>query len=83
MNKKDPHLPTPQNISGRGAAENPANRFERLAYEPDAETLDPNESRPKTQVFKDSSRIRIGDASMDAFTVMLVRLTNISVFPQV
>ena len=50
MKKNDPNLPTPQNISGRGAAENPANRFERLAYEPDPETLDPNESRPKTQV---------------------------------
>ena len=56
MNKKDPPLPTPENISGRGAAENPASRFEWLSYEPDPETSDPNESRPKTQVFKDSSR---------------------------
>ena len=56
MNKKNLNLPTSQNISGRGAAENPANRFERMAYEPDPETLDPNESRPKTQVYKDSSR---------------------------
>lgn len=56
MKKREPNLASSQNINGRGAAENPANRFERLAYEPDPESLDPNESHPRTQVFKDSSR---------------------------
>ena len=56
MIKKDPNLHAQQNISGRGAAENPANRFERLAYEPDPETSVTGESLPKTQVFKDTSR---------------------------
>jgi DNA repair photolyase len=42
-------------IRGRGAATNPANRFELLQYEPDPE-LEPDGSTPITQFFRDSSR---------------------------
>ena len=46
-------------IRGRGAAENPPNRFEKLAYIPDPDLTDPlEEIEPaiKTQFLKDSSR---------------------------
>ncbi len=46
-------------IRGRGAAENPPNRFEKLSYLPDPDLIDPfDESEPaiKTQFLKDSSR---------------------------
>jgi DNA repair photolyase len=46
-------------IRGRGAAENPPNRFEKLAYVPDPDLTDPLEeieSAIKTQFLKDSSR---------------------------
>jgi len=43
---------------GRGSASNPANRFERLAYEPDAED---GPSPVRTQVFLDSSRTVLTD----------------------
>ena len=46
-------------IRGRGAAENPPNRFEKLAYLPDPDSIDPfDESEPaiKTQFLRDSSR---------------------------
>ena len=43
-------------IRGRGAAENPANRFERLHYEPDPD-LDPAEQpAPRTQFLSDATR---------------------------
>lgn len=41
---------------GRGAAENPPNRFERLAWEDDAEAYDPEAPGPQTQFFKDGSK---------------------------
>jgi DNA repair photolyase len=41
---------------GRGAAENPPNRFERLAYEPDPETSGDESSSPRTMLFRDSTR---------------------------
>lgn len=41
---------------GRGAAENPPNRFERLAWEDDAEAYDPEAPGPQTRFFKDSSK---------------------------
>lgn len=41
---------------GRGAAENPPNRFERLTWEEDAEAYDPEAPGPQTQFFKDSSK---------------------------
>jgi DNA repair photolyase len=55
-------LPLP--IHGRGAVENPPNRFERIVLEPEGETLDADaleaggaETRAEpTQYFKDSSR---------------------------
>jgi len=43
-------------LSGRGAAENPPNRFEKLSYQPDPESNDPEQSSAKTQFLKDSSR---------------------------
>ena len=43
-------------MHGRGAADNPANRFERLAYEPDVDSLQEEKSLPDTQVLRDLSR---------------------------
>jgi DNA repair photolyase len=42
-------------IRGRGASANPANRFELLQYEPDAESAHDGPA-PATQFFRDSSR---------------------------
>src|SRR5881398_2095558 len=39
----------------RGAAENPPNRFEKIALEPDPDWYDPDEPAPQTQFFKDQS----------------------------
>ena len=44
-----------QSIHGRGAAENPPNRFEPIAYERDSECGEPKDPAPKTQFFRDSS----------------------------
>ena len=41
---------------GRGTAENPPNRFERLAYLPILESPDDEGGAPKTQYLKDASR---------------------------
>lgn len=46
--KKSPH--------GRGAAENPPNRFEKLAWVDDAEAYDPEAPGPATQFYRDSSK---------------------------
>lgn len=43
-------------IRGRGAVENPPNRFERIAYMPDAEARDPDDPAPQTQVLRDATR---------------------------
>ena len=43
-------------MHGRGAADNPSNRFDRLIYEFDGESLDEERSLPDTQVFRDTSR---------------------------
>lgn len=43
-------------LKSRGAAENPANRFEKLHYGTNAECLDEEEVAPTTEFFKDSSR---------------------------
>jgi len=44
-------------IHGRGAADNPPNRFESIVYEADADFFDAEEpERPKTQLFRDASR---------------------------
>ena len=42
-------------MKGRGAAENPPNRFEHLALERDPEWNDPDDPAPKTQFFRDAS----------------------------
>ena len=41
---------------GRGVADNPPNRFERLAYEPDPDRSDDESSSPRTTLFRDSTR---------------------------
>lgn len=43
-------------IRGRGAAGNPANRFERISYVPDPECTDPEDPAPETQFLTDTSR---------------------------
>jgi DNA repair photolyase len=45
-------------IHGRGAAENPAGRYERLSFEPDEEYEDPDdpEPRPPTHFYRDTTR---------------------------
>jgi len=43
-------------IRGRGAADNPPNRFEALAHTPDPEAIDPDGPGPDTQFLKDPSR---------------------------
>ncbi|MFQ5960249.1 MAG: PA0069 family radical SAM protein [Candidatus Methylomirabilales bacterium] len=43
-------------IRGRGAAENPANRFETLSYGRDEDWTDPEDPAPQTQFMKDPSR---------------------------
>jgi len=48
--------PEHNSLRGRGASENPPNRFEKLSYQPDPESNDPEESSTKTQFLKDSSR---------------------------
>src|SRR5262249_11981244 len=48
----DPELP----IRGRGAAENPPNRFERLSYERDPPDADVEASAPEPQFLRDHSR---------------------------
>jgi DNA repair photolyase len=41
---------------GRGTPENPPNRFEKLSYQPDPESDDPEQPAARTQFLKDSSR---------------------------
>jgi DNA repair photolyase len=43
-------------LHGRGAAANPPNRFERLAYEPDPDAADGEQPGPATEFLKDTSR---------------------------
>lgn len=43
-------------LRGRGAADNPANRFERLSYQPDPGERDPDDPGPRTVFYRDSSK---------------------------
>jgi len=43
-------------MHGRGATDNPANRFDRLVYEPDVESLGEEGPFPDTQLLRDVSR---------------------------
>jgi DNA repair photolyase len=43
-------------IRGRGATENPPNRFEPIEYVPDLAEYDPDEPPPKTQFFRDDTK---------------------------
>ncbi len=42
-------------LRGRGAADNPPNRFQRIAYERDADWNEPDDPSPKTQFYRDNS----------------------------
>ena len=46
---------TQPKIHGRGAAENPSNRFQPTAYERDAEWNEPDDPAPKTRFYRDAS----------------------------
>jgi DNA repair photolyase len=46
----------PGPIHGRGASNNPANRFELIHYERDPDTIDPDDPAPQTLFFKDYAR---------------------------
>ena len=48
--------PTLIKIKGRGAVENPPNRFEPIEYVPDTDAYDPDEPPPPTQFFRDATR---------------------------
>ena len=53
--------PRAQNIHGRGAASNPQNRFERLAYLEDPDVVQPDPEAeaapaPRTRFYRDPSR---------------------------
>ena len=43
-------------LRGRGAAQNPKNRFESAEYLPDLEATDPDEPGPRTQFLRDHTR---------------------------
>ena len=43
-------------IRGRGTVGNPANRFEKIAYEPDPDWKEAEDSSPATEFFSDNSR---------------------------
>lgn len=47
-------------IRGRGARENPPNRFEPFSYEKGEDAEDPEGPGPKTSFFKDTSRTAVG-----------------------
>src|SRR5438046_492715 len=48
--------PTPITIHGRGTVDNPPNRFDPIALEPDPEFVDEDPSAPKTTYLKDATR---------------------------
>jgi DNA repair photolyase len=43
-------------IKGRGTAENPPNRFDKLVYEDDPDVLDPEAPGPSTQYLRDTTK---------------------------
>src|SRR5262245_7728958 len=43
-------------IHGRGAADNPSNRFDKLAYTADPDAAAPDAARPSTEFLRDASR---------------------------
>jgi DNA repair photolyase len=47
--------PVQSTAHARGAAENPPNRFEKIALESDPDWYDPDEPAPRTQFFRDHS----------------------------
>lgn len=51
-----PHEPAPATVAGRGAAHNPANRFEERELIPSAEWTDPDDPGPRTRFYRDASR---------------------------
>lgn len=57
-------------LKGRGAADNPPNRFERLSYVPDLDALDSDEEAPspRTTFLRDPSRLSRNDSPDVGFT---------------
>ena len=49
-------LPAAPTIKGRGAAQNPPNRFEQIHLEPDEDWNPAEDSAPRTQFFRDASQ---------------------------
>jgi DNA repair photolyase len=68
--RESPMNASPEPIRGRGAADNPPNRFERLHYEPDP---DPDGPAPTTQFFRDNARsfITFNDSPDVGFTASI------------
>jgi DNA repair photolyase len=48
--------PKQEPLRGRGTPENPPNRFEKLVYLRDPDSVDPDEPSPKTQLLRDVSK---------------------------
>jgi DNA repair photolyase len=46
----------PESVRGRGAADNPANRFVPIHYEPDPDAPDEGRAAPRTQLYRDATR---------------------------
>src|SRR5262249_44247171 len=49
-------MPGEPPLRGRGAAGNPPNRFARIHYEADLDEPPPEDNRPATQFYKDTTR---------------------------
>ncbi len=49
-------MDVPTHIHGRGTGLNPANRFERIHVEPDADVYDPDDPPPPTEYFWDDTK---------------------------
>jgi DNA repair photolyase len=56
VNPGQPNNFIPLTITGRGAAANPTNRFEKLDIDIEPESFDPDQPAPKTIFLKDSTR---------------------------
>ena len=51
-------------LRGRGAASNPANRFEEIAFLPDGEARDPEDPGPRTQILRDAKQAMTAPAQL-------------------
>jgi hypothetical protein len=64
----------PVSIRGRGAADNPPNRFERLHYSPDPDSDDPDDPAPTTLRYLDSKQAGTASQFLAAFRQIVARL---------